>query len=121
MVTAEMASTMVAAEKTGIPRTTIQYWLDDPEFVTLRQKTREETAAGFTVLVHMAQARLRELIPTMEAKDLITLTGVSTEKAQLLSGHATERHETADVTAKLNDHETATLEDAIETLLESAK
>lgn len=121
MVTAELASTMAAAEQLGIPESTLRYWVDDPQYANLRAKTREETAAGFTVLVHMAQERLRELIPAMEAKDLITLTGVGTEKAQLLAGAATHRMETADVTAKLDDHETAQLADAIEGLLESAK
>ena len=121
VVTAELSSTLAAAEAHGIPESSIRYWLDDPQFANLRAKTREETAAGFGVLIHMAQARLRELIPSMEARDLITLTGVATDKAQLLSGAATSRTETADVTAKLDDHETAQLADAIENLLESAK
>ena len=121
VVTAELSSTLAAAEAHGIPNSTLRYWLDDPRFANLRAKTREETASGFSVLVHMAQERLRELIPTMEAKDLITLTGVATDKGQLLAGHATQRTETADVTAKLTDHESAALEAAVEELLESAK
>ena len=118
MVTAELSSTMAAAEKTGIPRTTIAYWLDDPAFVDLRRKTREESAEGFDVLIHMAQGRLQELIPQMEPRDLVTLLGVATDKAQLVSGKATARTETKELTEGMNDHEREALRKVLETVLE---
>lgn len=118
VVTAELSSTLAAAEAHGIPESSIRYWLDDPRFAELRVKTREETAEGFGVLIHMAQARLQELIPTMEPRDLTILLGVATEKGQLLAGHATARTETRDLDS-LDDHERDALRDAIDRELES--
>lgn len=114
VVNAELSSTMAAAVATGIPRTTIAYWLDRPEFVGLRQKTRDEMAAGFKVLAHEAQDRLQALIPSMEPKDLITLLGVATDKAQLLDGQATARTERRDLADEFNDHERQALRKAID-------
>lgn len=120
VVTAELSSAMAAAEATGIPRQTIAYWLDDPAFSELRRKTREDSAEGFDVLIHMAQGRLRELIPVMEARDLVTLLGVATDKAQLISGKATARTESKAVTDGMTDHETEALRSVIERVLEEA-
>lgn len=114
VVTAELSSTLAAAEATGVPESTIRYWLDDPRFAKLREKTREQAADGFDVLIHMAQDRLTELLPTMEARDVITLMGVATDKAQLVSGHATARTETKALTDGLDDHEKDALTDAID-------
>jgi hypothetical protein len=112
---------MAAAEKTGIPRTTIAYWLERPEFVTLRQKTREEMAEGFRVLAQLAQDRLEALIPTMEARDLTVLLGVAIDKSQLLSGHATERVEKRDITDTLSPDAMDALADDIDRWLASRK
>lgn len=116
---AELSSTLAAAEKTGIPRKTIAYWLERPEFAELRQKTREDAAAGFGVLMHKAQDRLVELVPSMEARDLIVLLGVATDKAQLLSGQATQRTENRDLVEDLKDHEREALREAIDKELAS--
>lgn len=113
---AEMTSTEAAAEATGIPRTTIAYWLDAPEFVELRQKTREEMRDGFRVLIHKAQARLEQLIPTMEPRDLTVLLGVATDKAQLVGGEATTRSEHRSVTHGIDDNEKRKLRDFIDGL-----
>lgn len=113
-VTAAAASSVLAAaQETGIPRTTIAYWLEQPEFVELRQRTREQTAEEFMVIAHLALDRLRSLIPTMDARDLTVLVSMSADKGQLLSGGATSRTETRDLTADLDDHERAALKDAI--------
>ena len=113
---AELNGAEAASEATGIPRTTIAYWLDLPEFVELRQKTREEMRDGFRVIVHKAQERLTELIPTMEPRDLTILLGVSTEKALLVGGDATSRSETRTWTDDLNDGEKQRLRDWIDSL-----
>jgi len=105
VATVEMSSQMAAAEALGIPRTTIQYWLEKPEFGELRRKTREQTAEGFDVLARLAQERLRALIDTMEPRDLVTLMGVATDKGQLLSGAATSRTETRELLNDFDDHE----------------
>lgn len=119
VIAAEMATVAAAAEQTGIPESSIRYWLDDPKFAELRAKTREEAAEGFGVLIHMTQERLRELIPTMEARDLITLAGVATDKAQLLSGQATQRTESRELVDELDDHEREALRKAIDKELET--
>lgn len=105
VMAATLTSSVEASETTGIPRKTIAYWLDDPEFAALRQKTRTEMAEGFTVLAQLAQARLRELLPVMEPRDLVILLGVSTDKGQLLSGQATDRTEHRELLNDFDDHE----------------
>ncbi len=121
MVTAELSSTLAAAASTGIPESTIRYWLEDPKFAELRAKTREETAAGFDVLVHLAQERLQTLIPTMEPRDLTVLLGVATDKGQLLAGQATGRTEHRELDSGLDDHESEALRKAIDEALAKVK
>lgn len=116
VIAAEMSSVAAAAQATGIPENTIRYWVDAPEFAELRVKTREESAEGFRILMHLAQARLHELVPTMEPRDLTILLGVSAEKAQLLSGGATARTETRTLVDELSDDEKQRLRDWIDTL-----
>lgn len=113
---AEVNGLTRASEKTGIPLTTIDYWLDKPEFVELRSKTREEMRDGFRVLVHKAQERLEALVPTMEPRDLTILLGVATDKGLLLAGDATSRSETRTWTDDLNDDEKQRLRDWIDSL-----
>ena len=116
IIAAEVSTATAASEALGIPRQTIQYWVDLPEFSDLRQKTREESAAGFTVLMHLAQARLAKLVPMMEPRDLTILLGVAAEKAQLLTGGATMRTETRSLADNLSDDEKQRLRDWIDSL-----
>lgn len=111
---AEATSVAAAAEQTGVPESTLRYWMDDPKFAELRAKSQEERAEGFRVLSLLAIQRLSTLVDQMEPRDLIVLAGVATEKAQLLSGHATSRSETREATAGLADHEKVALRDAID-------
>lgn len=99
---AEVNGPEQAAASTGIPRTTILYWLDKPEFVALRQKTREEQRDGYRILIQKAQERLADSIPTMEPRDLTILLGVAQDKDLLLSGDATARSESRDLTHDLD-------------------
>lgn len=110
---ASASSVLAASEQTGIPRKTIEYWLDKPEFATLRQKSAEDMAEQFRVAAQMALARLIELIPSMKAHDLVVLAGVATEKGQLLAGKATDRVENVSITDGLDDHEKHALKQAI--------
>jgi hypothetical protein len=102
-----------AERQTGIPKQTIDYWLDKPEFGHLLTKTQEDRALQFGVVAQLAIDRLVRLIPSMKPHDLIILAGVATDKAQLLSGAATSRTETRDLTDIFDDHEKAVLGDAI--------
>jgi transposase-like protein len=117
VIAAEMSSVAAAAEQSGIPRKTLAYWLDAPEFAALRQKTREQMAEGMATIVHLAQARIVAEIEAgrFEPRDLVTLLGVATDKGQLLAGQATARTET--VTASLSDHERDQLKAVIQRAL----
>jgi len=116
VIAAEMSSVTAAAEATGIPRTTIGYWADQPEFVVLRQKTREELAAGSIVLAHLAQAALERKIAAgeVEPRDLATIYGIAIDKGQLLAGEATSRNEHRDITENMSPTETIQLATDIE-------
>jgi transposase-like protein len=107
-VTAALASSVTAAaEQQGIPRKTVAYWLDSEEFADLRQKTREDLAAEMQMLAHLAASKLANAIVNgqVEPRDLIVALGVTTDKSQLLAGHATERVESKDLTDVFDDHE----------------
>jgi transposase-like protein len=116
IIAAELVNVTAASEQTGVPMRTLRYWLDDPKYADLRNKTREEAAAGFSVLVHMAQARLTELVPEMEPRDLTILLGVAAEKAQLFGGGPTSRTETRTLVDDLDDDEKRRLRDWIDGL-----
>jgi hypothetical protein len=114
-VTAAAASSVVAAaEATGIPATTIDYWMHKPEFVAIRDRTREDLAEEMRVLAHKATERLVQLIPTMDARDLTVLASMSTDKSELLTGGATARTETRTLTDGFDDDERQALKDAID-------
>lgn len=116
VIAAELSTVAAAAQTTGIPESTIRYWADSPRFAELRAKTREESASGFSVLMHLAMKRLAQLIPMMEPRDLTILLGVSAEKSQLLSGGATVRSETRSLADEFDDDEKQRLRDWIDGL-----
>ena len=116
VIAAEMSTAAAASQASGVPESTVRYWLDNPKFAELRVKTREEAAAGFSVLMHMAQEQLQKLIPTMEPRDLTILLGVSAEKAQLLGGGPTSRTETRALSDDFDDDEKQRLRDWIDAL-----
>lgn len=111
VMAAAASSTLAAAEAADIPRKTLAYWLEQPEFADLRQKTRDEAADGWKVVLHLAQERIVELIPTMRSEDIMVLAGIATDKSQLLSGGPTSRQST--ITEGWDDHEKMALRDAI--------
>jgi transposase-like protein len=110
----EMAGVVVASEQTGIPATTIEYWLHKPEFAAFRTRTREELADEVKVAAHLAWKRVAETLPTMEPRDAIFAAEKASTILQLLSGEATARTETRALTDSLDDHERAALADAID-------
>ena len=117
IATAEMTNATAAASSTGIPESTIRYWLDSPRFAELRAKTREEDAQAFSVLMRAAQEALFRAIPTMEPRDLTVLLGVAADKTALFSGEATARTETKAITEGLDDHKRRALRDLIDEAL----
>jgi hypothetical protein len=111
-----------AARKMGIPVSTLIYWRESEEFEQLRTRKKEEVQAEVYAAFQTGVRRVVELMPKTEDMSKVAIaTGILFDKFALMSGQATQRTEHADVTAKLDDHETAQLADAIEGLLESAK
>lgn len=117
VMAAEMTSIPAAAEAAGIPETTVRYWMDSPEFVTLRAKTREDLADESKALAHKALGEIQRRLGEFEPRDLTVLYGVLTDKAQLLTGHATARNETRALTDGLDDHEREALRKVLDDVL----
>lgn len=122
IVAAEATSTMAAAEAGGIPRKTLAYWLDHPDFAELRQNAREAMAEEARVVARLAWQKLGEAIRSgrMEPRDLVMAAGMATDKSQLLAGEATSRTESRALTDDLNDDEKQRLRDWIDGLAATA-
>jgi hypothetical protein len=116
VVEAERTSMTAVSERTGIPVTTIDYWMDRPEFVDLRSKTREEMAEGSMLLAKLAQDAIAQKVRAgeVEPRDLAVIYGIAIDKGQLLAGHATSRSETKSLNEVLSDHERDALKSAID-------
>ena len=72
IVAAEASSAMAAAEQTGVPRSTLRYWLDDPEFAVYRQNAREAMAEEASTVARLAWAALANAIRAgeLDGRDL---------------------------------------------------
>src|SRR5258706_4079321 len=117
VIAAEMSTVAAAAEGSGIPDTTIRYWMDLPEFVELRNKTREERATAAVTMSMIVLAEIRRRLPEFEPRDLSTLYGILTDKGQLLGGEATSRTENLRlITGGLADDVRTKLRDFIDSL-----
>lgn len=114
---------VTAAERvTGIPKETVHYWLDKPEFAHLRTTAREavvqEMWVGIQIGIDELAKGLKGDAPLHHKADAVrTLV----DRYALLNGEATERAETRDISAELNDHEARTLRAVLDEALESAK
>ena len=105
---ATMTSVEAAARETGIPRTTIDYWMDKPEFVELRNKTRDQVADEMWTAIQVGVNRLVALIPlTDDLQKVSVATGILYDKHALLTGGATGRMESRDLTGTLSDSDIA--------------
>lgn len=93
-----------AADKLGVPESTIRRFREDPEMAQLRAETKAEVASDVWGAFQQGVRRISELIPqTDDIAKVAVATGVLYDKFALIAGHATERTETRDVTAKLDD------------------
>lgn len=105
VLAAEMTSNLAAERASGIPESSIRRWRDDPELAIYIDKTRDvlaEEMSGLAALaVQAIQAALRS--GKFEPRDLVILLGVAVEKSLLLSGDATSRTETRDISGTLPD------------------
>jgi hypothetical protein len=105
IVAAEASSVLAAAEAKGIPESTLRYWMDRPEFASLRENAREAIAQEAQVVARLAWQKLGEALANneLDPRDLVMAAGMATDKAQLLNGGATARAENRDITGTLSD------------------
>ncbi len=93
-----------AEAKTGIPKTTIQYWIDKPEFAQLRTKSRDAVADEFWTVIQVGLRRIADLIPASDDLQKVSVaTGILYDKHALLMGMATSRSESRDLTGTMPD------------------
>lgn len=107
VIAATLTSDKAASDATGIPARTIGRWRDDPDLSVYVTKTRDALAEEMHALAALAVATIVQDVRAgrFEPRDLVTLMGVATEKSLLLSGDATSRTETRDLTGTLSDPE----------------
>src|SRR5438552_504521 len=114
VMTAEIASVTAAAAEAGVSERTVRRWKNDPEMAEYVNQTRAETADQMRALSLKVLAEICERLPQYEPRDLSILLGILTDKAQLLSGEATTRTETRDLTVALGTEERDALADEVD-------
>ena len=79
--------------------------MERPEFAQVRAKTREDLADEIKVVAHMAWRAIAEALRngTMEPRDAIFAAEKATSLQLLMSGDATARTETRDISGTLSD------------------
>lgn len=115
VIAAEMSTMTAASEQTGIPLSTLAYWMDQPEFVELRSKTREDLAEEVKVVAHLAWKRIIDALRSgeMEPRDAIFAAEKSSSLMLLMTGQATARSEVRSIGDDLDDHEAEVLGEVI--------
>lgn len=99
-----------AAEQTGIPRKTIEYWIDKPEFAELRQKSRGEVADQFWAAIQVGLKEVAEgLKGDAPLRDKSVALGILWDKHALMTGDVTGRTESRE----LNDLPDSALREAL--------
>lgn len=94
-----------AAEVTGIPATTIDYWLDKPEFVALRSTAREKVIEQLWVGLQVGVEALTEGIKgSAPLNHKAAAFAALAERYALLNGEATTRSENRELHDR-PDHE----------------
>ena len=113
-VTKALATSVAAASRaTGIPEDNIRRWMNDPEMQEYAAKTREEIADESRALSVKVLGEIYRRLPDYEPRDLSVLYGILVDKGQLLSGQATARSETRDLTGTFDDEEWGKLKDVL--------
>ena len=107
MAAATLSSTEAASEALGIPKSTLRYWLDQPEYVELRTKTRDDVAEQFWAAIQVGLKEVAQglLDPDAALRDKATALGILYDKHALLTGGATNRSESRDITGSISDAE----------------
>ena len=99
------SSTEAAAKALGIPRTTLIYWLDDPEFDALRHETRDAVAESMWAAIQVGIKEVANGLtdPNTALRDKSVALGILYDKHALLTGGATARAENRDITGSITD------------------
>lgn len=94
-----------AERQTGIPKQTIDYWTKSPEFGHLRTSAREEVADQFWVGIQVGLdavvAGLKD--PDVPLRDKQAALATLYDRHALLTGGATTRSESRDISDTLSD------------------
>lgn len=112
-----LAEGVTEAERaTGIPRETVAYWLDRPEYAAIRERTRDQLAADVRAAFSLALDRLSRTLAEgdVDLRGLAYTVDRLGTRLALLEGGATERLETRTLLEGLDDHERAALSEAID-------
>jgi hypothetical protein len=109
VIAADMSGVVEAERQTGIPESTIRYWAAQPEFAEIRAKTREDLADEIKIVAHLAWERIAQALRAgdMEPRDALFAAEKATSLRLLMSGDATSRTETRDITGSISDGELA--------------
>jgi transposase-like protein len=96
-----------ASHELGIPRRTIDYWINHPEFAELRQRAREDVADQMWAGVQIAIVEVVDALtnPKVPLRDKAQALDVLFKQHALLTGAATSRTEARDITGTLSDAE----------------
>lgn len=123
VLAAEMTGVVAVQDQSGIPESTIRYWMDQPEFAAYRAKAREDLKDEITVVAHLAWQRVAEGLQKgqLEPRDALFAAEKATTQYLLMSGEATSRTEQRSVTDDLGDDEKQRLRDWIDSLPAAAR
>jgi ribosomal protein S28E/S33 len=101
---AVVTSIEAAAETEGIPTRTLGYWMDRPEFAELRLRTRDHVAAEMWTAIQIGiQEIAKDIVGDAPLRDKVVAVGVLYDKHALLTGMATARTESRDLTGTISD------------------
>lgn len=105
-----------AERRTGIPKESVHYWLRDERFASLRTRARAEVAEDFWAGVQIGLEEVSKGLqdPRVPLRDKAQALDVLFRSQGLMTGQATERIESKDITADLSDHEREALRKAID-------
>lgn len=122
VMAADMVGVVAASEQAGVPESTIRYWAHKPEFAEYRAKAREDMAEEVGIVAHLAWQRVAEALRagTLEPRDALFAADKATTLYQLVTGEATARSETRDVTDTLDDHERDALRKVLDEVMAEA-
>lgn len=119
VMAADMVGVVAASEQSSIPESSIRYWAQKPEFAEYRARAREEMAEEVGIVAHLAWQRVAEALRagTLEPRDALFAADKATTLYQLVSGEATSRTETRDITDTMTQEQKDALADEIDAWL----